>query len=73
MVQLPWQRREIQLHRKRGVEKVPLREARLIRPLPRWFHREGRGVSVLSFFYLSAEYLMTFIGKEVGLTHTRLN
>lgn len=34
VVQLPWQRREIQLHRKRGAEKVPLREARLIRSLP---------------------------------------
>lgn len=34
VVQLPWQRREIQLHRKRGAEKAPPREARLIRPLP---------------------------------------
>lgn len=33
--QLPWQRREIQLHRKRGAKgPLALREARLIRPLP---------------------------------------
>lgn len=47
MIQLPWQSREIQLHQKRRAEKVPLCEARLIRPLPWWFHREG--ASVLSF------------------------
>lgn len=64
MVQLPWQRREIQLHRKRGAEKAPLRKARLIRPLLRWFYRE-RGISI-SFFLPSPEYLTTFI--EAGNT-----